>query len=188
VGVKAPQFSFTRLQGADPTLGVEMASTGEVGCMGKDFEEAFLKAMVSVGYKMPIKNILLSTGRVEQKAEFLEHARMLSKLGMNFFATEGTAQFMQENGIQAEVLYWPLEKKQPNTVDYIKDGKIDLVINIPKNYQEEELTNDYIIRRTAVNFAVPLITNLQLAQRLAESISRYDMDDLEIKSWGEYVG
>ena len=187
VGVKAPQFSFTRLQGADPTLGVEMASTGEVGCMGKDFEEAFLKAMVSVGYKMPIKNILLSTGRVEQKAEFLENARTLAKLGMNFYATEGTARFMKENGIDAEVLYWPLDKKQPNTVDYIKDGKIDLVINIPKNYQEEELTNGYIIRRTAVNFAVPLITNLQLAQRLAESISRYSMDDLEIKSWGEYV-
>ncbi|MBN1350764.1 carbamoyl-phosphate synthase (glutamine-hydrolyzing) large subunit [candidate division KSB1 bacterium] len=186
VGVKAPQFSFTRLQGADPTLGVEMASTGEVACLGDDFEEAFLKSFLSVGYKMPVKTVLLSTGDIESKAEFMDSARMLSQKGIKFYATEGTADFLMKNGLDAEILHWPLEKKQPNTIDFIKDGKIDLVINIPKNYQEEELTNDYIIRRAAVDYAVPLITNIQLAMRFSESISRKSLEDLQIKSWREY--
>jgi len=186
VGVKAPQFSFTRLQGADPTLGVEMASTGEVGCLGNDFEEAFLKSLISVGYKLPIKRVLLSTGNIESKAEFLESSRLLQEHGIQFFATKGTAEFMERNGLKATVLHWPLDEAQPNTVDYIKNGKIDLVINIPKNYQEEELTNDYIIRRTAVNYNVPLLTNIQLAQRLVESIVKKDLSDLQIKSWKEY--
>ncbi|MDZ7316206.1 MAG: carbamoyl-phosphate synthase (glutamine-hydrolyzing) large subunit [candidate division KSB1 bacterium] len=187
VGVKAPQFSFTRLIGADPTLGVEMASTGEVGCLGDDFEEAFLKALLSVGYKLPIKNILLSTGPIESKAEFLESTRLLQKMGMNFYATGGTARFMEANGIKVTHLHWPLSQEKPNVLDYLGNGKIDLVINIPKNYQEEELTNDYIIRRRAVDFAIPLFTNLQLARRFVEAVAKHTLADLQIKSWSEYV-
>ncbi|HPG38493.1 MAG TPA: carbamoyl-phosphate synthase (glutamine-hydrolyzing) large subunit [bacterium] len=186
VGVKAPQFSFTRLIGADPTLGVEMASTGEVGCIGADFEEAFLKSLLSVGYKMPVKNILLSTGPIETKAEFLASTHILADMGMNFYATGGTARFMEENGFTVTKLHWPLSGKQPNVLDYLTDKKIDLVINIPKNYQEEELTNDYIIRRKAVDFAIPLFTNVQLARRFVEAISRKSVKSLEIKSWSEY--
>ena len=186
VGVKAPQFSFTRLGGADPTLGVEMASTGEVACLGDDFEEAFLKSLLSVGYRLPIKNILLSTGPIESKAEFLSSTRMLEEMGMKFYATGGTAKFMQSAGIHAKVLHWPLEEKSPNVLEYIREGKIDLVINIPKNFQEQELTNDYIIRRKAVDFAIPLFTNVQLARRFVEALSRKSLNDLEIKSWREY--
>jgi len=187
VGVKAPQFSFTRLDGADPTLGVEMASTGEVGCLGDDFDEAFLKALISVGFKLPIKSILISSGSVESKAELLESVSMLVKLGIDFFATRGTAEFLKTNGIYASILHWPIGGRQPNAVDYIKGGKIDLVINIPKNYQEEELTNDYIIRRTAVDFNVPLITNRQFAMRLAEALYRLGgPENVKIKSWKEY--
>ncbi|MEJ2633692.1 MAG: carbamoyl-phosphate synthase (glutamine-hydrolyzing) large subunit [Calditrichia bacterium] len=186
VGVKAPQFSFTRLEGADPTLGVEMASTGEVGCLGKDFDEAFLKALIAVGFRLPIKTILLSTGSIESKAEFLEATRMFMDLGIKFYATRGTARFMQSNGIPAEVLHWPLEKRRPGTVQYLKEKRIDLVINIPKNYQEEELTNDYIIRRTAADYNIPLITNRQFAMRFAEALSRVSLEDLQIKSWKEY--
>jgi carbamoyl-phosphate synthase large subunit len=186
VGVKAPQFSFTRLEGADPTLGVEMASTGEVGCLGNDFDEAFLKALISVGFRIPIRSVLLSSGNIESKAELLESVRMLMNMGIIFYATRGTAKFLKNNGIPAEVLNWPLEKRQPNTLDYIKNGEIDLVINIPKNYQETELTNDYMIRRTAVDYNVPLITNRQFAMRFAEAISRTSLSDLMIKSWEEY--
>jgi carbamoyl-phosphate synthase large subunit len=186
VGVKAPQFSFTRLSGADPTLGVEMASTGEVACLGDDFEEAFLKSLLSVGYRLPVKNILLSTGPIETKAEFLASTRKLEEMGMNFFATGGTARFMRENSIKTRLLHWPLSNKKPNVLDYLRKKKIDLVINIPKNYQEEELTNDYIIRRTAVDFAIPLFTNVQLARRFVEALSRKTFQDLQIKSWREY--
>jgi carbamoyl-phosphate synthase large subunit len=186
VGVKAPQFSFMRLDGADPTLGVEMASTGEVACIGDDFEEAFLKALLSVGYRLPLRNILLSTGPVEAKAAFLEAARTLEDLDTNLYATKGTADFLRSNGIETTVLHWPLEATSPNVLEYLSQGKIDLVINIPKNYQEEELTNDYIIRRKAVDFGIPLIMNIQLAQRFVEAISRKGLEDLLIKSWGEY--
>jgi carbamoyl-phosphate synthase large subunit len=186
VGVKAPQFSFMRLDGADPTLGVEMASTGEVACLGDDFEEAFLKALLSVGYRLPVRNILLSTGPVEGKATFLGSARKLAELGMNLYATQGTADFLRANGIESTALCWPLEKKSPNTMEYLSQGKIDLVINIPKSYQEEELTNDYLIRRQAVDFCIPLITNIQLAQRFVEALSRKALGDLHNKSWAEY--
>jgi len=186
VGVKAPQFSFTRLSGADPTTGVEMASTGEVACLGDDFEEAFLKAMISVGYQPTVKSILLSSGPLESKIEFLESARKLQELGIKLYATPGTASFMQSNGIEATELHWPLSEKKPNIMDYLTEGKIDLVINIPKNYQEEELTNDYIIRRKAVDFAIPLLTNIQLARRFAEAICKKSLKDLHIKSWSEY--
>ncbi|MFQ5822513.1 MAG: carbamoyl-phosphate synthase (glutamine-hydrolyzing) large subunit [bacterium] len=186
VGVKAPQFSFTRLQGADPTLGVEMASTGEVGCLGDDFEEAFLKALNSVGFKLPIRTILISTGPLENKAEFISSAKLLKNLGVQIYATRGTSHFMRQYGIDTEILNWPLEKKRPNVLDYIRDRKIDLVINIPKNYQEEELTNDYIIRRKAVDFGIPLITNLQLARRFVEAMARKPLSELRIKSWNDY--
>lgn len=186
VGVKAPQFSFTRLEGADPTLGVEMASTGEVACLGDDFEEAFLKALISVGFKIPIKSILISTGPLENKAEFISSARVLQEMGVKIYATRGTAQFMKPYGIECEILNWPLEKTSPNALEYIKEKKVDLVINIPKNYQEEELTNDYLIRRRAVDYGIPLITNLQLARRFVEAMSRKSLNNLQIKSWNEY--
>ena len=186
VGVKAPQFSFTRLEGADPTAGVEMASTGEVACLGDDFEEAFLKAMLSVGYNLPIKRILLSTGPLESKVSFLEHARLLAEMGIALYATKGTAAFLRESGIMASVVQWPLESGKPNVLECLELGDIDLVINIPKNYQEQELTNDYLIRRKAVDLAIPLITNLQLAQRFVEAMSRKGLGDLQIKSWTEY--
>ncbi len=186
VGVKAPQFSFTRLAGADPTVGVEMASTGEVACIGDDFDEAFLKSLLSVGYRLPIKRVLLSTGPIESKAEFLQSTRMLHELGIEFYATGGTSKFMQDNGIPVTKLHWPLSGRKPNVLDIIAEKKIDLVINIPINYQEEELTNDYIIRRKAVDFAIPLFTNLQLARRFVEAINRLSIKDLQIKSWREY--
>ncbi|PNX47201.1 MAG: carbamoyl phosphate synthase large subunit, partial [Thermoplasmata archaeon M8B2D] len=186
VGVKAPQFSFTRLKGSDPILGVEMASTGEVACLGDDFNEAYLKSFISVGLRIPKKNILLSTGPISSKVEFLDGTRMLDKMGFKFYATKGTADFMKQNGINAEILYWPLEEKEPNTLSYIADNKIDLVINIPKNIEKEELDNDYLIRRKAVDFNIPLITNLQLAKRFAESLYRTKLEDLKVKSWDEY--
>ncbi|MEW5841982.1 MAG: carbamoyl-phosphate synthase (glutamine-hydrolyzing) large subunit [Bacteroidota bacterium] len=186
VGVKAPEFSFTRLEGADPTTGVEMASTGEVACLGQDFDEAFLKALASVGYLFPIKSILISSGTIESKSELLEPTKSLTKLGIKFYATPGTAKFMEANAIPVETLEWPLNGKSPNAADYIKSGKIDLVINIPKNFQEEELNNDYVIRRTAVDYKIPLITNRQLAMRLAEALTNRDPLNLDVKSWDEY--
>jgi carbamoyl-phosphate synthase large subunit len=186
VGVKAPQFSFNRLIGADPTLGVEMASTGEVGCLGDTFDEAFLKALVSVGYNFNIKNVLLSTGPIESKADMLEASKILLKNGAKLYATGGTAKFLQNNEIPVETLYWPLDKKHPDVIDYIKEGKIDLVINIPKNYRQEELTNGYLVRRAAVDYNVNLITNKQIALRFIEAIGRKSHENLKIRSWSEY--
>jgi len=187
VGIKAPQFSFTRLKGSDPVLGVEMSSTGEVACLGDDFNEAFIKSLISVGFKLPQKTILLSTGPIDSKMEFLESTRQLSEMGFKFYATKGTADFMKENGIDADILHWPLDKKEPNTLTYIADKKIDLVINIPKNIEKEELDNDYLIRRKAVDFDVSLITNLQLAKRFVESMSRVSTENIDVKSWDEYT-
>jgi carbamoyl-phosphate synthase large subunit len=187
VGVKAPQFSFMRLEGADPVLGVEMASTGEVGCLGDDFEEAFLKALLSVGFRLPVRNALLSTGPVGDKALFLESARTLLGMGVTLFATEGTAAFLRANGIETTLLHWPSESKSPNSLEYLAQRKIDLVINIPKNTQEEELTNDYLIRRKAADFGIPLITNIQLAQRFVEALSKKRVTELQIKSWEDYA-
>jgi len=186
VGVKAPQFSFTRLKGSDPVLGVEMVSTGEVACLGDDFNEAFLKSLISVGFKMPKKTVLLSTGPIDSKAEFLESSKILEKMGFKFYATKGTADFMRANNIKAKVLCWPLENKEPNTLTYIANKKIDLVINIPKNAQKEELDNDYLIRRKAVDFNIPLITNIKLAKRLVEALNNTELKDLKVKSWDEY--
>jgi carbamoyl-phosphate synthase large subunit len=186
VGVKAPQFSFNRLEGADPILGVEMASTGEVACIGDDFDEAYLKSLISVGYSFPFKNVLLSTGPIESKAEFLESVELLIKMGINIYATPGTAKFLKNNNISSEVLYWPLQKKRPNVIDYVKESKIDFIINIPKNFQKDELTNGYLIRRAAVDYNVMLITNRQIAMRLIEALSRKKLSDLQIKKWEDY--
>ncbi len=186
VGVKAPQFSFTRLDGADPALGVEMSSTGEVACLGDDFEEAFIKALISVGYKFPVKNILVSTGPLENKIQFLPAAMMLKELGVRIYATEGTSIFMKEHNIKCQSLHWPLEKKRPNVLEYLSNGTLDLVINIPKNFQEEEITNDYIIRRNAADYGIPLITDLQLAKRFVEAMAHKTLDDIKIRSWDEY--
>jgi len=184
--VKAPQFSFTRLKGSDPILDVEMTSTGEVACLGDNFNEAFLKSLMAVDFKMPKKTILLSTGPIDSKAEFLESTKTLKEMGFKFYATKGTAAFMESNGIGADILYWPLEEREPNTLSYIAEGKIDLVINIPKNYEKEELDNDYLIRRKAVDYNVSLITNMQLAKRFVEAISSTSLEDLKVKSWDEY--
>jgi carbamoyl-phosphate synthase large subunit len=186
VGVKAPQFSFTRIKGADPVLSVEMASTGEVACIGDSFEEAFLLALLSVGFEYPKRNVLLSTGPFESKAQFLPDAKRLHDLGFKLYATRGTSDFLKYNQISSEILNWPLEKKEPNILTFIEEGKLDLIINIPKSHEEVELTNDYIIRRKAVDFNIPLITNLQFAVRFIDAISRFSRDDLAVKAWDEY--
>ena len=186
VGVKAPQFSFSRLKGSDPMLSVEMASTGEVACFGEDLHEAFLKAFLSVGYEIPKKNILLSTGPAESKAELLEGCRGLAKKGFHLYATRGTQQFLQSNGIRATILHWPLTPEKPNALDFIRERKIDLVINIPKSLDRRELTNDYEIRRAAVDFNIPLITNTQVAKLFLESILSRTEKDLKLRPWQEY--
>jgi carbamoyl-phosphate synthase large subunit len=186
VGVKASQFSFSRLQKADPILGVEMASTGEVGCLGEDYYEAILKSMLSVGYKIPEKNILLSTGPARSKTELLNSARMLHERGYNLFGTRGTQQFLENNNIPCTMLHWPDEDAQPNTMEYIKSRKIDLVINVPKNLSKDELYNDYEIRRNAIDFNIPLITNARLASAFIYAFCRYSAEDLAIKAWHEY--
>jgi carbamoyl-phosphate synthase large subunit len=187
VGVKAPQFSFTRLEGADPVTGVEMCSTGEVGCLGGDFEEAFLKAMLSVGYRLPVRSILLSTGPLKNKVEFLGNAQLLRSMGIALYATRGTANFLREHGIEVTLLHWPLDERKPNALDYVVERKVDLVINIPKNTEEEELTNDYLIRRKAIDCNIPLITDFQIAKRFTEAIVHKSLADLEVKSWSEYL-
>ena len=186
VGIKAPQFSFSRLQKADPVLGVEMASTGEVGCLGEDFHEAILKAMLSVGYTIPRKNILLSTGDSRSKMDMLSAAKALQAKGYDIFATRGTAVFLETNGVHATVLHWPDQDEQPNTLTYIKEKKIDLVVNIPKNLSKDELNNDYTIRRSAIDFNIPLITNARLASAFINAFCRLGKEDVRIKSWNEY--
>ncbi len=188
VGVKAPQFSFSRLVKADPVLGVDMVSTGEVGCLGEDFYEAVLKAMLSVGYRVPGKgkNILLSTGPPRSKVELLNSARALVERGNHLYATRGTAKFLEAHNIPSTVLCWPDEGEKPNTLDYLREGKIDLVINIPKDLSGHELSNDYTIRRTAVDFNIPLITNARLASAFILAFCRLKPEDIAVKSWDEY--
>ncbi len=188
VGIKASQFSFSRLQKADPVLGVEMASTGEVGCIGEDYYEAILKAMLSVGYTIPKKNIFMSTGDTKSKTQTLEAAHALQECGYNIFATKGTADFLAENGVQATVLGWPDQEGngEPNAMDYIRERKIDLVVNIPKNLTKDELNNDYTIRRSAIDFNIPLVTNARLANDYILAFCRLGREDLKIKAWDEY--
>ncbi len=186
VGIKASQFSFSRLQKADPVLGVEMASTGEVGCIGENYYEALLKAMLSVGYRIPEKNILFSSGDSRSKIELLNSARMLVERGYNLFATHGSAKFLTDNEVPVTALYWPDEAESPNTLEYLKSRKIDLVINIPKNLSKTELYNDYEIRRAAVDFNIPLITNARLASAFIYAICKLQPEDIAILSWDEY--
>jgi len=186
IGVKASQFSFARLSMADPVLGVDMASTGEVGCIGDDYYEAILKSMLSVGYRIPEKNILISSGDLRSKAELLESGQMLIEQGYVLYTTKGTHDFFLKNGIDSTQVNWPDVNKQPNAYDLLKQRKIDLVINIPKNLSKDELNNDYTIRRAAVDFNIPLITNARLASAFIYAITRYGLEELTVKSWDEY--
>ena len=186
VGIKASQFSFNRLQKADPVLGVDMASTGEVGCIGDDTSCAVLKAMLSVGYRIPKQNILLSTGSTEQKVDMLQAARQLQRKGYKLFATGGTAKFLTENGVENTRVYWPSENGQPQALDMLHKKEIDMVVNIPKNLTAGELSNGYKIRRAAIDLNIPLITNARLASAFINAFCTMSVDDLGIKSWAEY--
>ncbi len=187
VGIKASQFSFSRLQGADPVLGVDMSSTGEVGCIGENTSEALLKSMLSVGYKIPQKNILLSTGGPKQKASMLDAAKKLHEKGYALYATGGTHKYLNDNGIPAIRVYWPSESdKEPQALDMLHKKQIDMVVNIPKNLSSAELTNGYKIRRAAIDLNVPLLTNARLASAFIDAFCDMTLDEIEIKSWGEY--
>ncbi|MDR0668714.1 MAG: carbamoyl-phosphate synthase (glutamine-hydrolyzing) large subunit [Treponema sp.] len=186
VGVKAAQFSFARLHGADPVSGVEMASTGEVGCIGGDLSDAFLKSLLSVGYRLPAKRILLSTGPIEDKLNFLDSARILVDMGYELYGSRGTAKFLSGNGIPIKPLNWPLESREPNIAGFIKRREIDMIINIPKNNRETELKNDYIIRRMAVDFDIPLFTNIKVAREFIDAMVYQRAKGLEIKAWEDY--
>ena len=186
VGIKASQFSFNRLQKADPVLGVDMASTGEVGCLGDNTSTALLKSMLSVGHRIPEKTILLSTGSAKQKAEMLDAARTLVKNGYKLYATGGTSKYLTENGIDNELVYWPSEEGKPQALDMLHNHEIDMVVNIPKNLTAGELTNGYKIRRAAIDLNVPLITNSRLASAFINAFCNVKLDDIGIKSWSEY--
>ena len=187
VGIKASQFSFNRLQKADPVLGVDMTSTGEVGCLGDDSASAVLTAMLSVGQRIPAKNILLSTGTAKQKVDMLDAARMLKKKGYNLFATGGTSRFLTENGIENTLVHWPSEPEaKPQALEMLHNKEIDMVVNIPKNLTAGELTNGYKIRRAAIDLNIPLITNARLASAFINAFCTLDVNDIAIKSWSEY--
>ena len=187
VGIKASQFSFNRLQKADPVLGVDMSSTGEVGCLGDDTNTALLKSMLSVGHRIPKKNILLSTGGAKQKVAMLDAAKMLIDHGYNLYATGGTSKFLTENGIQNTHVLWPSEEgDEPKALDLLHDHTIDMVVNIPKNLTSSELTNGYKIRRAAIDLNVPLITNARLASAFIYAFCTTKLEDIGIKAWGEY--
>ena len=187
VGIKASQFSFNRLQKADPVLGVDMASTGEVGCLGDNTSTALLKAMLSVGHRIPKKTVLLSTGTPKQKAEMIDAARMLVDHGYKLYATGGTSRYLTENGIENTTVYWPSESdKQPQALTLLHDHKVDMVVNIPKNLTEGELSNGYLIRRASIDLNVPLITNSRLASAFIQAFCTVSLDNIGIKSWREY--
>ena len=186
VGIKASQFSFNRLQKADPVLGVDMASTGEVGCLGEDSRTALLKSMLAVGHRIPKKNILLSTGNGKQKAEMLAACHILREHGYTLYATGGTSRYLTENGIENTMVYWPSEEGQPQAIDMLHNGEIDMVVNVPKNLSSGELTNGYKIRRAAIDLNVPLITNARLASAFIYAFCTVKKEDLDIKCWQEY--
>lgn len=187
VGIKAPQFSFTRLQKADPVLGVDMASTGEVGAIGSNFDDALLTSMLAVGYRIPEKNIMISSGGTKSKVALLDACRLLRKNGYNLFATGGTQKFLEENGVESTFVAWPDDENAELKVnDMIADKKFDLIINIPKNLTERELTNGYRIRRGAIDYNIPLITNARLAGAFIKAFCRISQDNIKIKHWGEY--
>ncbi|HAP29528.1 MAG TPA: carbamoyl phosphate synthase large subunit, partial [Porphyromonadaceae bacterium] len=183
----ASQFSFSRLQGADPVLGVDMASTGEVGCLGDDSSEAVLKAMLSVGCRVPKKGILLSTGSAKQKTEMLDAAHRLHNHGFTIYATEGTQRFLSENGIPSIPAYWPSQPdRHPQALQLLHDKQVDLVVNLPKNFSSTELSNGYKVRRAAIDLNIPLLTNARLASAFIDAFTTMNVADLPIKSWDEY--
>lgn len=187
VGIKASQFSFSRLQGADPVLGVDMSSTGEVGCLGIDTSEALMKSMLSVGLRVPSKGVLLSTGTAKQKAAMLEAAQQLNRCGYRIYATGGTHRFLNDNGVPALRVYWPSEADMhPQALQLLHDREIDLVVNIPKNLTPAELTNGHKIRRAAIDLNIPLLTNARLASAFINAFTTLSLDDIEIKPWDEY--
>jgi carbamoyl-phosphate synthase large subunit len=187
VGIKASQFSFNRLQKADPVLGVDMASTGEVGCIGSNFDDALLTAMLSVGYRIPEKNIMVSSGGTKSKVALLDACRLLVKNGYHLYATGGTQKFLADNGVESTYVAWPDDKDADlNVTDMIAQKKFDLIINIPKNLTERELTNGYKIRRGAIDFNIPLITNDRLASAFIKAFCKMKEGDIQIKHWGEY--
>ncbi len=187
VGIKASQFSFNRLQKADPVLGVDMASTGEVGCIGDDVSEAILKSMLAVGQRIPEKNILLSTGMAKQKVAMLDAAKLLASKGYNLYATGGTHRFLEENGVPSTLVYWPSETgKEPQALKMLHEKKIDMVVNIPRDLSAGELDNGYKIRRASIDLNIPLITNARLASAFINAFCTLSVDDIQIKSWQEY--
>ena len=187
VGIKASQFSFNRLQKADPVLGVDMASTGEVGCLGDDTNSALLTSMLSVGHRIPKKTVLLSTGGGKQKAEMLDAAKRLVNNGYELYATSGTSHFLTENGIANTTVYWPTDEgMEPKVLDVLREKKIDMVVNIPKDLTPRELPNGYSIRRAAIDLNIPLITNTRLASAFITAFTTMRVEDIEIKAWSEY--
>ncbi len=193
VGIKSSQFSFSRLQQADPVLGVDMHSTGEVGCIGDDFNEALLNSMLSVGYEIPKKNVLISSGNALQKADLLNACRLLHERGYNLYGTEGSSKYLTENGVPTERVIWPNEAQDPElagkykqAMEMLANKELDLVINIPKNFSHKELTNGYYVRRAAIDFNIPLITNARLATAFIRAFCAMSLDDIQIKSWDQY--
>jgi carbamoyl-phosphate synthase large subunit len=186
VGIKASQFSFARLQHADPIHGVDMASTGEVGCIGDDFSETVLKSLLSVGYKIPKKNIMISSGQTKSKVDLLDACRMLTEKGYEIYATGGTHKFLKENDIASTAVNWPDEPGNHNVLEMIAEKQFDLIINIPKNATKRELENDYKIRRNAIDFNIPLLTNARLASAFINAFCSMTFDDIKIKAWDEY--
>ena len=186
IGVKASQFSFARLQNADPVLGVDMSSTGEVGCLGDDLNEALLNALIATGYKIPEKSVLISSGGAKGKVSLLEPAQQLVKKGYTVYATGGTAKFFNENGVKAIPVSWPDEEGENNVMDMIAQHKFDLIVNVPKNHTKRELTNGYRIRRGAIDHNIPLMTNVRLAKAFIEAFTAMKQSDIQIKSWQEY--
>lgn len=188
IGVKASQFSFARLQNADPVLGVDMSSTGEVGCLGDDFNEALLNALIATGYKIPKKAVMFSSGATKSKVDLLDASQELSRKGYTIYATAGTATFLNAHGIPTTPVFWPDERPnaENNVMKMIAEHKFDLIVNIPKNHSKRELTNGYRIRRGAIDHNIPLMTNARLAKAFIEAFCQMDQEDIQIKSWQEY--
>jgi len=186
IGVKASQFSFARLQNADPVLGVDMSSTGEVGCLGDDLNEALLNALIATGYRIPERSILISSGGVKSKVDLLQPCRLMVKKGFDIYATQGTARFLEENGVKATAVSWPDEEGENNVLQMIANHRFDLVVNVPKNNSKRELTNGFRIRRAAIDHNTPLLTNARLAKSFIEAFCSYSLKDIKVKNWQEY--
>jgi len=186
IGVKASQFSFARLQNADPVLGVDMSSTGEVGCLGDDMNEALLNALIATGYRLPKKSILISSGGARGKMDLLDACKMLHAKNYDIYATHGTAKYLNENGVPTTAVAWP-DEEGANVLDMIAQHKFELIVNVPKNQTKRELTNGYKIRRAAIDHNIPLMTNARLAKAFIEAFTEKSLEDLQIKSWQEYV-